>query len=134
MHGKMGNLRKCRCVLEKSATKSVQHGTVLQEAPLSHSPRSMVFIDAETVCFGYLPVDYALFSLKTRTTTEISIPGHAGIAAAGISSMGMGAFSGLGGYIGLGSKPKPCVLRIDDGEALIAKDSESEAVMFLPLA
>ena len=58
----------------------------------------MVFLDSETICFGYLPVDYALFSLKTRAITEISVPSHAGVSATSISSMGMGmgALSGLG--------------------------------------
>ena len=83
----------------------------------------MVFIDPDTICFGYMPVDYAIFSLKTRVTTEVTIPTHVGASVS--TGMGMGALSGLGGYIGLGSKPKPCVLTISEGEALIAKDSES---------
>lgn len=43
-----------------------------------------------------------------------------------IGNMGMGALSGLGGYmtLGLGSKAKPCVVSIDEKEALVAKDSE----------
>ena len=69
-----------------------------------------------------MPVDYALYSLKTRAVTEITVPAHAGVSTSG---MGMGALSGLGGYIGLGTKPKPCVVRVNDGEALIAKDSRS---------
>ncbi|KAF7795997.1 hypothetical protein EIP86_007166 [Pleurotus ostreatoroseus] len=91
-----------------------------QETALTHSPRYMVFLNAETICFGYMPVDYALYSLKTRAVTEITVPAHAGVSTSG---MGMGALSGLGGYIGLGAKPKPCVVRVNDGEALIAKDN-----------
>ncbi|KAJ3537551.1 hypothetical protein NM688_g6671 [Phlebia brevispora] len=90
------------------------------EVSLPHSPRSMVFLNADTICFGYLPVDYALYSLKTRTTIEITLPTHASAVS---STMGMGALSGLGGYIGLGTKPKPCVIRINEGEALIAKEN-----------
>ena len=82
----------------------------------------MVFVDPDTICFGYMPVDYAIFSLKTRATTEVTIPTHVGASTS--TGMGMGALSGLGGYIGLGSKPNPCVLTISEGEALIAKDSE----------
>ena len=83
----------------------------------------MVFLDAETICFGYVPVDYAIFSLKTRNVTEIDPPIHTGTSVSSIGGMGMGALSGLGGYIGLGSKPVPCVLRSNDGEALVTKDS-----------
>ena len=40
--------------------------------------------------------------------------------------MGMGALSGLGGYmtLGLGAKAKPNVANVNDNEALIAKDSK----------
>jgi hypothetical protein len=40
---------------------------------------------------------------------------------------GMGALTGLTGYmtLGLGAKPKPGVIRLNDDEALIIKDSES---------
>ena len=40
--------------------------------------------------------------------------------------MGMGALSGLGGYmtLGLGAKAKPNVVNVNDNEALVAKDSK----------
>ncbi|KAG9091285.1 Vacuolar morphogenesis protein 6 [Ceratobasidium sp. UAMH 11750] len=37
--------------------------------------------------------------------------------------MGMGALSGLGGYMGLGAKAKQAVVKIEDGEVLIPKES-----------
>ena len=45
-------------------------------------------------------------------------------SAASIGSMGMSAFSGLGGYmtLGLGAKAKPNALRVTETEFLIAKE------------
>lgn len=84
----------------------------------------MVFVNSDTICFGHTPTDYMLYSLKSRATTDIVTPIHPGSSSTSIGGMGMGAFSGLGGYIGLGAKAKPCVLRIDDNEGFIAKDSK----------
>ena len=48
------------------------------------------------------------------------------LSAASIGSMGMSAFSGLGGYmtLGLGAKAKPNALRVTETEFLIAKERE----------
>ena len=45
---------------------------------------------------------------------------------ASTSVVGVGAFTGLSGYmtLGLGTKPKPSVATVGDGEVLIAKDRE----------
>ncbi|KAH8100006.1 hypothetical protein BXZ70DRAFT_939950 [Cristinia sonorae] len=97
----------------------------VQEAVLPHSPRNLAFLNQDTLCFGYSP-DYALFSLKTLTATEVATSVASVASSSSISGMGMGAFSGLGGYmtLGLGAKnPKPCTLRIKDDEVLIAKDN-----------
>lgn len=97
-----------------------------QEAVLPHSPRNLAFLTSEIVCFGYAP-DHALFSLKTLSTTEVTTPIASVTSSTSIGGMGMGALSGLGGYmtLGLGSKTvKPCVIRTKDDEVLIAKDSQ----------
>ncbi|OCH95424.1 hypothetical protein OBBRIDRAFT_816580 [Obba rivulosa] len=96
----------------------------VQEATLPHSPRAMVFIDSEHICFGYSPTEYAVFSLKTSTTTDIVTPIPAA-PAVGITNMGKGALSGLGGYmtLGLGTKPKPCVVSVSESEALVGKEN-----------
>lgn len=94
--------------------------TIIQEASLPHTPRSIVFLNQETICFGHNPLDYALYSLKTHVTTDVAVPAHPGTSPSGIS---MAALSGLGGYMGFSAKPKPCVVRVSETEALIAKDS-----------
>ncbi|KAJ7650763.1 hypothetical protein FB45DRAFT_25587 [Roridomyces roridus] len=92
-----------------------------KEAPLPHSARIITFLDKDTACFGYSPTEYAIFSIPKMTATDITIPqpGTAVVA-------GMGALSGLGGYmtLGLGAKPKPGVLQISETETLILKDNE----------
>ncbi|KAH9926823.1 hypothetical protein B0H21DRAFT_138019 [Amylocystis lapponica] len=97
----------------------------VQEAVLPHSPRAMVFLSLDDICFGYSPTEYAMFSLKTSITTELANPVSPTTSGAGIGSMGMGALSGLGGYmsLGLGVKAKPCVVAINEKEALVAKDN-----------
>lgn len=85
---------------------------------MPHSPRSISFLDPDTVCFAYPPADYTIFSLATLTTTEVSTPLPA-------TSSVTGAFGGLTGYmtLGLGAKPKPAVVSLSGPEALIVKDS-----------
>lgn len=63
------------------------------------------------------------------TTSDISFPITAGTSAASIGSIGMSAFSGLGGYmtLGLGAKAKPNALRVNDTEFLIAKERKFDA-------
>ena len=74
----------------------------------------------DTIAFAYSLTEHAIFSLKTMTTVEITLP-------ATTTTTGMGAFSGLAGYmtLGLGAKAKPSLLTIKESEVLIVKDSES---------
>lgn len=57
--------------------------------------------------------------------SELAIPISPTTSGTGISNMGMGALSGLGGYmtLGLGAKQKPCLVQISETEVLVAKDS-----------
>ncbi|KAF9815620.1 hypothetical protein IEO21_04480 [Rhodonia placenta] len=98
----------------------------VKETTLTHSPRAISFLGPDTIYFGYSLSDYALFSLKTSSMTELTLPVPTATSGSAIGNMGMGALSGLGGYmtLGLGSKAKPCVVSIDEKEALVAKDSD----------
>ena len=98
--------------------------TMLQEAPLPHSARTIAFLDHEVVCLAY-EAGHVLFSLATMSTIEIASTSTTNKSGAGIGNVGMGAFAGLGGYmsLGLGAKLRPCVTNIGDSEVLIAKDS-----------
>ena len=60
------------------------------------------------------------------TPVDISFTVATSTSAASIGSMGMSAFSGLGGYmtLGLGAKAKPNALRVTETEFLIAKERE----------
>lgn len=93
------------------------------EISLPHSPRTMVFVNSDQISLGYSPTDYVLYSLKSRTTTEIATPVQAATASSSIGGMGMTALTGLGGYIGLGAKAKPSALKISDNECFIAKEN-----------
>ncbi|EGN98719.1 hypothetical protein SERLA73DRAFT_168336 [Serpula lacrymans var. lacrymans S7.3] len=90
----------------------------VQEAVLPHSPRAIVFLDNDNVCFAYSPTEYAVFSIAKLTTVEVTTPVTA--------STSMGTFSGLTGYmtLGLGAKAKPGLIRLNDTEALIVKDNQ----------
>jgi hypothetical protein len=98
--------------------------TMLQEAPLPHSARTIAFLDHEVVCLAY-EAGHVLFSLATMSTIEIASASATNKSGAGIGNVGMGAFAGLGGYmsLGLGAKLRPCVTNVGDAEVLIAKDS-----------
>lgn len=74
----------------------------------------------DTIAFAYSLTEHAIFSLKSMTLIDIALPAAA-------TAAGMGAFSGLTGYmtLGLGSKAKPSLLTTRESEVLIAKDSES---------
>ena len=80
----------------------------------------MSFINDETIAFAYSLTEHAIFSLKSMTTADITLP-------AATTATGMGAFSGLTGYmtLGLGAKAKPSLLAIKESEVLIIKDSKS---------
>lgn len=59
------------------------------------------------------------------TLSELAWPNTNSASVAGLG-MGMGALSGLGGYmtLGLGAKAKPSILKVNEGEVLIPRDSE----------
>ncbi|KAI0635691.1 hypothetical protein C8Q77DRAFT_1277165 [Trametes polyzona] len=102
----------------------------VQEITLAHSPRAMVFVSSEVLCWGHTPTDYSLTSLRTSTTVDVTTPIPTASSSGSIGTMGMGALSGLGGYmtLGLGAKAKPCVVGLNDDEALIAKDNNGFVV------
>lgn len=98
--------------------------TIPQEALLPHSARTIAFLNSEVVCLAY-EADHVLFSLDTMSTIEIASAPTTTKSVAGIGNVGMGALSGLGGYmtLGLGSKLRPCVTNVGDAQVLVAKDS-----------
>lgn len=77
----------------------------------------------DTIAFAYSLTEHAIFSLKTMAPVDISLQAAA-------TTTGMGAFSGITGYmtLGLGAKAKPSLLTIKDSEVLIVKDSRSQRV------
>ncbi|PFH51068.1 hypothetical protein AMATHDRAFT_143451 [Amanita thiersii Skay4041] len=93
-----------------------------KEVSLSHSPRAITFVDHETACFAYTSTEHAIFNISTMTATDVTTPSL--IAAA--ASTGMSALTGLSGYmsLGFGAKTKPCVVSIDETEALVVKDNQ----------
>ena len=95
-------------------------------AALAHSPRAMAFVNGETLCWGHTPSDYCVTALKTSVTVDVVTPIPTTTSGSGMGPMGMGALSGLGGYmtLGLGAKAKPNVVGVREDEALVAKDSE----------
>ncbi|KAI0833228.1 hypothetical protein BC628DRAFT_1342704 [Trametes gibbosa] len=102
----------------------------VQELTLAHSPRAMTFVNSTVLCWGHTPTDYCLTSLTTSTTVDASTPITTASSTGSIGTMGMGALSGLGGYmtLGLGAKAKPCVAGLNENEALIAKDNNGFVV------
>ena len=99
---------------------------------LAHSPRAIAFVNGETLCWGHTPSDYCLTSLAASVTVDVATPVPITTSGSAISNMGMGALSGLGGYmtLGLGAKAKPNVVNVRDDEALIARDSGSACTSF----
>ena len=73
----------------------------------------------DTIAFAYSLTEHAIFSLKTMTPVDITLPTT--------TTTGMGALSGLTGYmtLGLGAKAKPSLLTIKESEVLVVKDSKS---------
>jgi hypothetical protein len=82
----------------------------------------MTFMNDDTIAFAYSLTEHAIFSLKTLVPVDITLP-------VTTTTAGIGAFSGLTGYmtLGLGSKAKPSLITIKESEVLIVKDSESGA-------
>ncbi|OJT15140.1 Vam6/Vps39-like protein [Trametes pubescens] len=85
----------------------------------------MSFMNNEVLCWGHTPTDYALTSLTTSVTVDASTPIPTTSSSGSIGNMGIGALSGLGGYMTLGlvAKAKPNVIGLNESEALIAKDN-----------
>ncbi|KAI0714450.1 hypothetical protein C8T65DRAFT_644360 [Cerioporus squamosus] len=104
--------------------KIVLYSWRMEAAGLAHSPRAITFVDGETLCWGHTPTDYCLTSMKTSITVDVTTPIPATSSTNSIS-MGMGALSGLGGYmtLGLGAKTRPNVINVNEDEALITKDN-----------
>ncbi|KAF8634148.1 hypothetical protein AX15_001050 [Amanita polypyramis BW_CC] len=97
-----------------------------KEVSLPHSPRVVAFLDHDTACFAYTATDYALFQLSTMTASDI-VFAPTTISA---SSTARGALTGLSGYmsLGFGAKAKPCVIAVDELEALVVKDNQGTFV------
>jgi Vam6/Vps39-like protein vacuolar protein sorting-associated protein 39 len=110
---------------------------LLQETALDHSARTMTFVNDEIICLGYPHPDFAMFSVFTMNAVDFTFPPISLTSVQGISNVamgkgiGMGAISGLGGYIGLGAKAKPQVIRLSDDEVLIGRESAYHVLYFL---
>lgn len=77
---------------------------------------------------GYTPTDHAIVYLSTMSVAELSLPTLPASSSTGAAGGGMGkALTGLGGYVvGLASKvQKPSVVRLEEGEVCVTKESES---------
>ncbi|KAI0067184.1 hypothetical protein BV25DRAFT_1959388 [Artomyces pyxidatus] len=98
----------------------------VKEAALPHSARTITFLNHDVVCLAYSQTEHILFSLATMMTIEISTVPTPSNSATAMSNMGMGALTGLGGYmtLGLGAKGKPCATNVNESEVLIAKDND----------
>ena len=81
----------------------------------------MCFMNDDMIAFAYSLTEHAIFSLKTMTSVDTTLP-------AATTTTGIGAFSGLTGYmtLGLGAKAKPSLLTIKESEVLVIKDSKSQ--------
>ncbi|KAF9509816.1 hypothetical protein BS47DRAFT_1411338 [Hydnum rufescens UP504] len=99
----------------------------VKELNLPHSPRGMAFCNPQMLVLAYGPADHAIVYLNTMSVAELSFPSTSSAnAGLGMAKVGMGALTGLGGYMGLGVKAnKPSVIQLGDGEALVTKESTS---------
>lgn len=98
----------------------------VKELTLDHTPRAIAFPTPHTITMAYPPPDNAVLSLTNMSLTEFVTPATTAVSTnpGGMGmGMGMGALSGLGGYMGLGAKAKQVVVKIEDGEVLIPKES-----------
>ncbi len=86
-------------------------------------------MNADYAAFAYAP-DYAVFSIPSMSVVDIAMPMP--VAAATGVGKGIGAFSGLTGYmsLGLGAKVKPTIAPVGEGEVLVVKDSEYYFFLF----
>ncbi|PWN93947.1 hypothetical protein FA10DRAFT_248415 [Acaromyces ingoldii] len=57
--------------------------------------------------------------VRGNSATQPAAPTSAG---GGMAAMAGAAFGGLGGYIGMGSKAKPLVVQVEQGEVLVCRD------------
>lgn len=62
--------------------------------------------------------------LSTMSVAELITPSIPSTAGIGMGKVGMGAFSGLSGYmtLGLGRGVKPLLVKLHEGEVLVNKD------------
>ncbi|CAE6468651.1 unnamed protein product [Rhizoctonia solani] len=97
----------------------------VKELALDHTPRAIAFSTPHTIVMAYPPPDNAILSLTTMALTEFTTPATTSVTTnPGIGmGMGMGALTGLGGYMGLGTKAKFAAVKIEEGEVLIPKES-----------
>jgi hypothetical protein len=116
-------MRKSALLCELSSSWALLNCT--QELTLPHTPRAIAFPSSSVACLAYTLTENVLLSLETMTLSELALPTASSVSVASLG-MGMGALSGLGGYmtLGLGAKAKPSVVKINEGEVLIPKDSE----------
>lgn len=80
----------------------------------------------QLLCMAYSTTEHVLFSLETMSASELTLPSASASAASAIGNMGMGALTGLGGYMSLamGAKVKPVLLKMEDGVVLVPRDSQ----------
>lgn len=74
----------------------------------------------DLACFAYSATEYAVFSLSKKTVIEVTMP-----LPLSAPSSTMGALTGFSGYmtLGLGAKSKPGIVKLNEAESLIIKDS-----------
>ncbi|GJJ08147.1 hypothetical protein Clacol_002355 [Clathrus columnatus] len=98
--------------------------TTPKELVLPHSPRTIAFVNSNIVCLSYTQTEQVMLSLDKMEIVEIELP-----ITNPATNLGMGAFSGLGGYmtLGLGAKErKPAVVGLEKDEVLVPKDNTGQ--------
>ncbi|KAF9236310.1 hypothetical protein BU15DRAFT_89236 [Melanogaster broomeanus] len=97
----------------------------VKETLLPHSPRAVAFMDPFHVCLAYPATEYAIFSLEDSTTVDVATPAPIPTASSS-TGLGMGAFSGLSGYmsLGRGKAVKPGLVRVGEGEVVVVKENQ----------
>lgn len=116
----------------------------VRELVLPHSPRMVLFPQATSASIAHLaisPTEFLILRIPIRPSRSLSfaegppiaLPGVQDAAAAGSAAKvpGMGALSGLGGYVGkglgaFGSKSGPVLMgtAVGDGELLVMREGE----------
>lgn len=82
---------------------------------------------------AYSATEHALFSLEKMVAADVTLPPVNTSVVGGIGGMGKGALSGLGGYmtLGMGKRAKPLLLKLQDGEVLIPRESRCPSKSFV---